>query len=103
MIYFIEHDSAENICHVCADPGATIVPLVNRVAFSKSDGTLYKDASGNDLSPYGLILAEPVGIDAAAYDTLLAEGMQNFTYDTATQTVVKKPATSTGTNDPATT
>ena len=94
MIYFIEHDSAENICHVCADPAATIVPLVNRVAFSKADGTPYKDASGNDLSPYGLVLADPVGIDAATYNTLMAEGMQNFTYDTATKTVVKKVAPS---------
>jgi hypothetical protein len=87
MIYFLEHDNAENICHVCANPGLTIVPLVNIVSFPN------------------LILADPVGIDAATYDTLIAEGIQNFTYDAATKTVVKKPATTTGTstNAPATT
>ncbi len=90
MIYFIEHDSAGNIFHVCADPGATIVPLVNRVTFNKKDGVPNADASGNPLSPANLPLLDPVGIDAATYDLLISGGMTNYTYDQATQTVVKK-------------
>jgi hypothetical protein len=90
MIYFIEHDSAENIFHVCADPGATIVPLINRVTFNKPDGTPNKDANGNPLSPANLPLLDPVGIDAATYTLLLKDGMSNYTYDQTTKTVVKK-------------
>jgi hypothetical protein len=90
MVYFIEHDSAENICHVCADPGATIVPLVNRVVFSKPDGTPYRDASGHDLSPYGFTLVDPVGIDSATYALLLKDGMSKYTYNQTTQVVERR-------------
>jgi hypothetical protein len=85
MIYFIEFDTAGNICHVCSDPVASITPLINRV--TKADGTPY-------LSHQGLALVDPVGISLETYTTLMSGGIANFTYDQATQTVVKKVAPS---------
>jgi hypothetical protein len=92
MIYFMECDTAGNICHVCADPQATIVPLVNRVLFGNKDGTPHKDANGNDLAPSGLLLTEPVGITVTTYNTLMSGGLNNYTYDVTTKTVVQKVA-----------
>lgn len=90
MIYFLEHDEAGNICHACADPTATIVPLVNRVVFNKADGTPNKDANGKDLSPYNSPLVDPVGVAVAVYTSLIADGLDKYTYDIATATVTKK-------------
>jgi hypothetical protein len=92
MIYFIECDTAGNICHVMADHMATIVPLVNRVLFGNKDGTSNKDASGNDLAPSGLPLVAPVGITVTTYNTLMTGGLTNYTYDATTETVVQKAA-----------
>jgi hypothetical protein len=92
MIYFLEHDTAGNICHVCSDPSASIVPVINRVLFKKKDGTPMKDASGNDLSPFSVPMADPVGITAEIYAELTTDGMQNYMYDTTTNVVVKKVA-----------
>jgi hypothetical protein len=92
MIYFIECDMAGNICHVCADPMVTIVPLVNRVLFRNKDGTPNKDSGGNDLAPSGLSLVAPVGITVTTYNTLMTGGLNNYTYDATTDSVVKKVA-----------
>jgi hypothetical protein len=92
MIYFIEADTAGNICHVCADPVATIVPLVNRVLFSDASGAPLKDASGNDLSPQGSPLVLPVGISADTYARIRDGGIDNFTFDATTETVTAKIA-----------
>lgn len=81
MIYFIEHDEAGNIVHACGDPEATIVPLVNRVVFSDTNGNPLKDAQGAALSPYGSKLLDPVGIDEATYNSLIVDGAGNFTFD----------------------
>jgi hypothetical protein len=99
MIYFLECDTAGNICHVCADPMATIVPLVNRVTFGNKDGTPNKDANGNDLAPSGLLLVAPVGITVTTYNMLMSGGLNNYTYNATTETVVPKVAP----NAPATT
>jgi hypothetical protein len=98
MIYFIEYDSAGDVCHVCGDPNATIVPLVNRVTFNNADGTPAKDANGNNLSPYGLVLADPAGVTVDVYNTLIAGGVQNFTYNPTTQTVSPKVTNATATS-----
>lgn len=90
MIYFIEHDTQGNICHACADPNATIVPLINRVVFNKADGTPNKDADGKDLSPSGYPLAEPIGVDATTYNSLIADGINKYTCDPTTQVITKK-------------
>lgn len=90
MIYFIEHDEAGNIVHVCGDPEATIVPLVNRVTFNGPDGKPLKDADGAALSSFGSKLLDPVGIDEATYSELVSGGANNYTYDGST--VVKKNA-----------
>jgi hypothetical protein len=92
LIYFIEYDSAGNICHVCADPVATIVPLVNRVIFNGADGLPLKDSSGNALSVFNLPLADPAGITAGQYQTLMAGGVENFTYNPTMQNVSAKVA-----------
>ena len=97
MIYFIEYDSAGDICHVCGDPMATIVPLVNRVTFTNADGTPAKDTNGNPLSSYGLPLADPACITADVFNTLVAGGVENFTYDPTTQTVSPKVTNATKT------
>jgi hypothetical protein len=88
MIYFIEHDEAGNIVHVCGDPEATIVPLVNRVVFNDSNGNPLKDGQGEALSPYGSKLLDPVGIDEETFNALKDEGSENFTY--SGNAVVKK-------------
>lgn len=90
MIYFIEHDSAENIIHVCSDPSATIVPLINRITFKDKDGAPLKDVDGNDLSPYGFLMSEPIGIDKTTYDALLAEGLSKYTFNPTTNGITKK-------------
>jgi hypothetical protein len=90
MTYFIEHDSQENIVHACADPTATITPLVNRVTFRKQDGSPMQDEQGRDLSPYGFPLVEPVGIDQATYESLVDGGLDNYTYDLTSGTVKRK-------------
>ncbi|HTF66736.1 MAG TPA: hypothetical protein VK638_29035, partial [Edaphobacter sp.] len=90
---FIEHDSAGNIVHVCADPMATIVPLINRVTYRNPDGTPLVDAQGRDLSPFGSPLLEPVGIDSATYIDLIADGMENYIFDDASGKPVKRTAT----------
>ena len=94
MIYFIECDTAGNICHVCSDPMATIVPLINRVTFGNKDGTPNKDANGNDLAPSGLPLVAPVGIDVTTFNELMTGGVNNYTYNATTETVVPKVAPS---------
>jgi hypothetical protein len=81
MVYFIEHDEEGNIVHVCGDPEATIVPLVNRVVFGDAHGNPLKDAEGAALSPFGSKLLDPVGIDEATYGALCSEGARNFLYD----------------------
>lgn len=92
MIYFIEHDSAETIFHVCADPNATIVPLDNRVTFNKADGTPNVAADGTPLSPNNLPLLDPVGIDAATYALLIKDGMSEYRYNPTISAVEKRPA-----------
>ncbi|WP_213805768.1 hypothetical protein [Granulicella sp. dw_53] len=77
MIYFLEHDSTGFIYHVCADPDASIVPLINRVLPLNADKT-----------PVALSL--PVGIDVATYSTLVTDGMDKYTFDSATNTIVKR-------------
>jgi hypothetical protein len=77
MIYFLEHDSDGNIYHVCANPMATIVPLINVVSLKNADGT-------------PKVLAEPVGIDEATYNILTTDGMSNYTFDATTEKIVKK-------------
>lgn len=91
MVYFIEHDEAGNIVHVCGDPEATIVPLVNRVVFNSASGNPLKDAQGAALSPYGSKMLDPVAIDEATYNTLVTDGAGNFIYN-GTQ-VVRKATT----------
>jgi hypothetical protein len=81
MIYFIEHDEAGNIVHVCADPEATIVPLVNRVTFNGPDGNPLKDPTGAALSPFGSKLLDPAGIDEATFNELMSQGAGEFTFD----------------------
>jgi hypothetical protein len=90
MIYFIEHDSAGNICHVCADPSATIIPTANRIFSSDSSGNPLKDAEGNLLSPYGLPLADPDEISEAEYKTLISGGVSNYSYEVGSGSIVKK-------------
>ena len=92
MIYFIEHDEAGNIVHACADPMATIVPLINRVVFNDSNGNPLKDADGSEISPYSSKLLEPTGIDAAAYEALIAGGLENYLCDPVTQAITRKEA-----------
>lgn len=90
MIYFIEHDSAGNIVHVCSDPQATIVPLINRVTFSDVNGNPLKDAQGNDLSPYGAPLRDPLGINQETFNRLMSEGATSYTCDPDSQLIYKK-------------
>lgn len=90
MIYFIEHDAGENICHVCADPNATIVPLINRVTFNDVNGNPLKDASGNDLSSYALVLNPPTGITQDQFNTLMTDGIGNYTWDATNSVLVKR-------------
>jgi hypothetical protein len=97
MIYFIEHDVDGSIYHVVCDPKATIVPLVNRAKFSTVDGTVFKDAAGNDLSPYNRPICDPVGITVNIYNQLVTGGVENFTYDITKQIVVPKVANATAT------
>jgi hypothetical protein len=68
-IYFLEHDAAGTIHHVCAHPLLTMVPLVNAI-----------NRPG---------LMEPVGITQEQYDSLLGV-MNDYTYDATTETLVKK-------------
>jgi hypothetical protein len=89
LIYFIEYDSAGNIFHALADPSATIVPLVNRVLFS-TKGVPNKDANGNDLSPSGLPLEAPLGVDVTTFNSLIADGIDNYTCDPTTHAITKK-------------
>lgn len=93
MIYFIEHDSQENIVHACSDPMATIVPLINRVVFNDDKGAPLKDDGGNFLSPYGFPLAEPVGIDQATYETLISDGLEKYTFNPTTGSITEKETT----------
>ncbi len=81
MIYFLEHDEAGDIYHAGADPMATIVPLINRISVKNPDGTAHP-------------LAEPVGIDLATYDTLIAGGLESYRYDAAAGAIVKKEVAS---------
>jgi len=92
MINFIEHDQAGNICHVARDPWATIVPLVNRVFMSDENGTPLKSPSGAFLSPYpgGGEMSDPVEIDETTYEALVADGPSKYTFDIASQSIVKK-------------
>lgn len=90
MIYFIEHDVAGNIVHVCADPMATMVPLVHRVQFNDANGAPLKDTEGNDLSPFNSKMLEPVEVDETQYNQLMADGAENYTFDSATETFSKK-------------
>lgn len=90
MIYFIEHDTAGNICHVCADPNATMVPVVNRIFCRDTQGNPIKDAEGNILSPYGQPLVEPDEISEDDYNMLMSDGASNYTFDSATSKLVKK-------------
>jgi len=83
MIYFIEHDEAGNIVHACADPMATIVPLVNRVIFNDSSGNPLRDTDGGELSPYGSKLLEPT-------ETITSGGLENYLCDPITLAVTKK-------------
>ena len=92
MIYFIEHDKAGNIVHACFDPKATIVPLINRVTFKDLNGKPLMSAEGIDLSPYNSELAEPIGVDEAMYNSLIADGLANYTCDPITQVITKKAA-----------
>lgn len=90
MIYFVEHDGAGNIVHVCCDPEATIVPLINRVVFNDSNGNPLRDADGADLSPYGCKLIDPVGVDAATYNALIADGLDKYTCDPTSQLISRR-------------
>ena len=90
MIYFIEHDEAGNIVHACADPMATIVPLVNRVIFNDSSGNPLRDTDGGELSPYGSKLLEPTGVEAEVYETITSGGLENYLCDPITLAVTKK-------------
>jgi hypothetical protein len=74
MIYFIECDATGKIWHIQQNPMATIVPLVNIATFKE------------------VTLLDPVGITVAQYNTIMTGGLNNFTYDAATNTVVPKPA-----------
>lgn len=94
MIYFTEHDAAGNICHVCCDPLATIVPLINRVTFKDVNGNALKDDNGSLLSPFGQVLQAPAGISQADYNTLITNGIGNYTYDPTTQSITAKTKTS---------
>ncbi|RZU39318.1 hypothetical protein [Edaphobacter modestus] len=80
MIYFLEHDSGGNIYHAACYPTATIVPLVNVVSLKNADGT-------------PKVLAEPVGITADTYNTLIADGISNYTFDATTGKITKKAVT----------
>jgi hypothetical protein len=90
MIYYLEHDQAGNIVHVARDVQATMVPLINRITFCDSAGNPLKSASGAALSSYGSEMVDPVEIDESTYNTLMEEDAKNFTFDQASQTVVKK-------------
>jgi hypothetical protein len=95
MIYFLEYDSAGNICIAGNMPQATMVPVGNMSTFGERqpDGTSRPmvDANGNNLSPMGLVIAEPVGITEDVYNTIInGGGVHNFMYDIATSTVVPK-------------
>lgn len=92
MIYFIEHDTAGNIVHVCADPQATIVPLINRVTFNDMNGNPLKDANGNELSPHGAALCEPLGISQEMFDRIMADGAAAYTCDPASLLIYKRAA-----------
>jgi hypothetical protein len=86
MIYFLEHDTAGNIHMIGCNPSATIVPLIN-IAFIAKDGVQQKDASGRPLSTWGLSVQEPVGIDQASFDMLMANKSENYFFDIPTGTV----------------
>ena len=89
MIYFIEHDEAGNIVHVCGDPSITIVPLINRVTFNDKDGKPLKDTGGTDLSPFNSKMLDPVGVDKATYDAVMAAGMDKYTIDATGKVVAR--------------
>ncbi|HVJ09786.1 MAG TPA: hypothetical protein VM554_15520 [Acidisarcina sp.] len=80
MIYFLEYDSGGNIVHVCGDPTITIVPLINRVEYKDANGNPLVDASGAPLSGSDHPMQEPVGIDQATHDMLIANGLDKYTY-----------------------
>ena len=80
MIYFMETDTKGNICHICADPAITIVPLVNRVVFDNADGTVDNDGSGVNLSPWGNEMQTPLKIGDYAFTFLTTNGINNYTF-----------------------
>lgn len=90
MIYFIEYDSAGNICAVANNTTTTDVADV--ATFDGSDGLPLKDANGNSLSIYGLVLAPPVAITKEQFGTLVSYGIANYTYDSVTATIAAKPS-----------
>ncbi len=80
MIYFMETDVKGNICHICADPAITIVPLVNRVTFDNADGTVDNDSSGVNISPWGNEMQIPLKIGVGAFTFLTTNGISNYTF-----------------------
>lgn len=93
MIYFLEADEAGNIVSTLADYDITIVPLINRVTFSDSNGKALVDASGAALSGFGHKMLDPVGIDEATFNALQGAGAEQYVLDVTTSKVVKKADT----------
>lgn len=77
MVYFIECDAAGSIWHIQSNPFITIVPLIN---------------IANDVTTVDgpVTLVDPIGVTAATYTMILAGGINNYTYDFATETVIPK-------------
>ncbi len=94
MIYYIEFDTAGNLTHVGCNPMATIAPVINIATWCKeaTDGVITPDvdASGNHLAPSGLALVDPVAITIDQFNAIMAGGLENFTFDIETQTIVPK-------------
>lgn len=104
MIFYLEHDTAGNIHLVACNPLATIVPLINTATLLDSKGNELKDAAtGKPLSKWGLPVEEPVGIDQATFDLLMANKSDGYIYDVASGTVKERTATSISTSAAPTT
>lgn len=92
MIFYLEHDSAGNIQMFACNPTATIVPLVNTSFLIDAKGNEMKDAAtGKPLSKWNLPVEEPVGIDEATFNLLMANKSDNYIFDRASVTVKERP------------
>jgi hypothetical protein len=91
MIYYLEHDTAGNIHLVACNPLATIVPLINTATLLDAKGNEMKDAAtGKPLSKWNLPVEEPVGIDQATFNLLMANKTDSYIYDVASGAVKER-------------